>query len=163
MVRGLPGLAALVVSLIGCASAYERTPLIVKNHGGVLVSNSPTLRDRPLPEEVDGALEVRYSLLVENQSAEPTVLHLTLALSQIAKVEDSVQTECQPRYGSPFTDVSLPPLARTRIDCRLRLTALGVQRLEQDDAPLMLAIPASRGGTAFAMGFAYLLFEGDAP
>ena len=136
---------------------------MVRNHGGVLVSNSPMLREEPLPEPVDGALEVRYSLLVENQSAEPTVLYLSLALSRIADVEDSVQSECRPHYGTKSSDVSLPPLARTRIDCRLRLSALGIQRLEQSDAPLMLAIPASRGGTAFAMGFAYLLFEGDAP
>ena len=99
---------------------------MVRNHGGVLVSNSPMLREEPLPEPVDGALEVRYSLLVENQSAEPTVLYLSLALSRIADVEDSVQSECRPHYGSKSSDVSLPPLARTRVDCRLRLTALGI-------------------------------------
>jgi len=163
MVRGLPGLAAAAASLLACTGGYDRTPLVVQNYGGLLVSNSPMLREQPLPEDVEGALEVRYSLLVDNQGDAPVRLYLSRSLSQVANLKSTVHSECRVRQGALAGDVSLPPLSRTRVDCRLRLTALGLQHLEQGHALLTLAIPAARGERPFAIGFAYYLFEDDTP
>jgi hypothetical protein len=160
VVRGVVVLAA--AALASCA-AYGRAPHLLSSQRGLSGSNEPLLRERPEPEIVEGSLELSYPVLVENYGPELARLYLSRAFGRVGDVEDTADSDCRVLYGQPRVDVSLPPGTRTRVDCRLRLTPLGVQRLAQGDVPLVLVIPAAQGSTPLALAFTYRLYEDEAP
>jgi len=90
--RGALAVALLGAAIGGCAASYERTGFLLDGKGGLRWSNSPVVLERREPRLRGGAVQVTYSVILDNAGPEPVDLLLSRAMARVGGVPDSATT-----------------------------------------------------------------------
>jgi hypothetical protein len=110
---------APVLGASGCGGSPGRSPRVLDGAGTLIVSNSPMLRERPLPTRVGDDLSVPFAFIVENVGAAEADLDLSSAEAIIETRAAGVA--CRAR-GHAVQAIRFAAGERWRIDCMAKFT-----------------------------------------
>lgn len=149
---------------LACAPRPLRTPHVLDDIDGVLVSNLLSAESSAWPRVRGGRLAFDYTALVENARPEPATLELVWGQALIADAPAPFHIACRDhrQENRKLPQVELRPGARARIDCFIELSPADTQFVARGDHDLVIRIPFEVAGRRYGMHFSYRLQVGDA-